>query len=150
MAELPELYSRRLRDSEALLKHTATEAAHTVSRPKRRRLERTPRKYFTLYGRNVTLGNLPEDYVSTQRRKEVAHRRNPTRSVCSTTYHLLPAVGRSTYMICGPIGRLRPTELSTSKNILEWPRRRDMRRVAEDEDRTECNGRSWVIMWAET
>ena len=97
MAELPELYGRRPRDSEALLKHTATEAAHTVSRPKRRRLERTPRKYFTLYGRNVTLGNLPEDYISTQRRKEVAHRRSPTRSVCSTTYHLLLAVGRSTY-----------------------------------------------------
>jgi hypothetical protein len=45
MAELPELYGRRLGDSEAFLKHAATEAARAVSRPNRRRLERTPRKY---------------------------------------------------------------------------------------------------------
>ncbi len=41
MAELLELRvdDRSLEDSEVLLKHAATEAAPTVSRPKRRRLE---------------------------------------------------------------------------------------------------------------
>lgn len=41
MAELLELRvdDRSLEDSEALLKHAATEAAPTVSRPRRRRLE---------------------------------------------------------------------------------------------------------------
>lgn len=47
MAELLELRvdDRSLEDSEALLKHAATEAAPTVSRPKRRRLEPSARNY---------------------------------------------------------------------------------------------------------
>ena len=47
MAELLELRvdDRSLEDSEVLLKHAATEAAPTVSRPKRRRLEPSARNY---------------------------------------------------------------------------------------------------------
>jgi len=47
MAELLELRvdDRSLEDSEALLKHAATEAAPTVSRSKRRRLEPSARNY---------------------------------------------------------------------------------------------------------
>jgi hypothetical protein len=47
MAELLELRvdDRSLEDSEALLKHAATEAVPTVSRPKRRRLEPSARNY---------------------------------------------------------------------------------------------------------
>ncbi len=46
MAELPELDDRSPEDSEAvLLKHAATEALRTVSRPKRRRLEHPTRNY---------------------------------------------------------------------------------------------------------
>ncbi len=46
MAELPELDDRSPEDSEAvLLKHAATEALRTVSRPKRRRLEYPTRNY---------------------------------------------------------------------------------------------------------
>lgn len=47
MAELLELRvdDRSLEDSEASLKHAATEAALTVSRPKRRRLEPSARNY---------------------------------------------------------------------------------------------------------
>jgi hypothetical protein len=47
MAELLELRvdDRSLEDSEALLKHAATEAAPTVSRPKRRRLEPSALNY---------------------------------------------------------------------------------------------------------
>jgi hypothetical protein len=47
MAELLELRvdGRSLEEPEALLKHAATEAAPTVSRPKRRRLEPSARNY---------------------------------------------------------------------------------------------------------
>ena len=149
MAELLELRvdDRSLEDSEALLKHAATEAAPTVSRPKRRRLELSARNLLVHY--LVWSERDPRKIPRRLRIHPKQEKRSridgtPSRSVRSTTYHFLLVVGRCAY--CD--ARTHPKDsrsYSPTKSALcrlRWPGGEITISGGLQKMRIECNRRS--------